>query len=286
MNEQKLDHRRKYYMILDCETATLPFASKYEGKAKKDVAIAKPLIYDFAYQIIDCKGRVYRRRSYLVTEIFSVPAVFNTAYFASKRPIYIERLKNGEITLKSWAEITEIFLSDLAEVVAVGAYNSIFDFKKAIPFTEEYVKNLYSDNYFEWERRQEWICDKIAEGGRQEKNPDFDKDNFVFREKKYPLFDVMALSCEHLINNDDYKRTCIDNGWRTPTGKYFPINAEKVYAYVSGNYDFEESHTAIEDAEIESFLFAMATKKTKHNFTKGLVYFPFRILGKVEDFSY
>lgn len=286
MNEKKLDRRRKYYMILDCETATLPFAKKYIGEEKKRVAIAKPLIYDFAYQIIDCKGNVYRRRSYLVTEIFSVPAVFNTAYFASKRPLYIERLKKKEISLKSWEEIMEIFLSDLEEVAAVGAYNSIFDFKKAIPFTEEYVQKLYSDNYFEWEKRQEFICDRIAENGRQEKNPNFDKNNFVFREKKYPLFDVMALSCEHLINNDEYKQTCIDNGWKTKSGKYFPITAEKVYAYASGNYDFEEAHTAIEDAEIESFLFSLVTKKTKHNFTKGLIYFPFRILGKVEDFSH
>lgn len=282
--EKRLDRRRKYYMILDCETATLPYAAKYGGEERKRIAIAKPLIYDFGYQIIDCYGKVYRRRSFLVTEIFSVPAVFNTAYYASKRPMYVEKLKKGEITLKSWEEIISIFEYDLAEVAAVGAYNSMFDFKKAIPFTEQYIEKLYSDNYFEWEARQNNVCDRLANGQKMYKDPNFDGKNFILRGKKYPLFDVMALACEHLINNDEYKQTCIDNEWKTKSGKYFPTTAEKVYAFASNNYDFEEAHTAIEDVKIETFLFSLVTKKTKHHFTKGLVYFPFRILGTVEKF--
>ena len=87
----KLDKRRKYYLILDCETATLPYAAKFPADVKKNVAIAKPLIYDLGWQIVDIKGKVYKRASYLISEIFSVPAVFNTAYYASKRTIYRER---------------------------------------------------------------------------------------------------------------------------------------------------------------------------------------------------
>ena len=140
--ERKLDKRRKYYLILDCETATLPYASKFGGDEKKAISIAKPLIYDLGWTICDAKGKIYRKRSFLITEIFSVPAVFNTAYYKEKRPQYLEKLKVGSISLKTWKEATEILERDLLEVEAVGAYNAAFDFKKAIPFTEKYIEAL------------------------------------------------------------------------------------------------------------------------------------------------
>ena len=90
----KLDRRRNYYLVLDCETATLPYAMNFEGKDKQTISIAKPLIYDLGWQIIDRKGRVYDKKNFLISEIFSVPSVFNTAYYAEKRPIYLEKLKN------------------------------------------------------------------------------------------------------------------------------------------------------------------------------------------------
>ena len=42
--EIKLDRRRSYYMVLDCETATLPYAANFtDGAQKQKIAIAKPL---------------------------------------------------------------------------------------------------------------------------------------------------------------------------------------------------------------------------------------------------
>ena len=209
MNEKKLDRRRKYYMVLDCETATLPCATDLPAEAKKNVAIAKPLIYDFGWTIVDAKGVVYRKRSFLITEIFSVPAIFNTAYYAWKRPIYLERLANGETTLKSWAEATEIFMRDAAEVEALGAFNSMFDFKKAIPFTELYISKLYSPDFYEWEAEQTTYCKEIAKGFKFKNERTFEPDVFRFHNKTYPLFDLWGLSCEHLLNNPEYKQTCI-----------------------------------------------------------------------------
>ena len=138
----KLDKRRKYYLVLDCETATLPYASQFEGEQRKAIAIAKPLIYDLGWKIIDGNGKVYRRKSYLITEIFSVPYIFNTAYYASKRPLYIEKLRKKEIALVSWETATAEMVANMQEVESVGAYNSMFDYKKAIKFTEEYICNL------------------------------------------------------------------------------------------------------------------------------------------------
>ena len=283
--EKKLDRRRKYYMILDTETATLPFVNEYakDAKAKQKIAIAKPLVYDIGYQIIDAKGKVYRKRSFLVSEIFSVPSVFDTAYFASKRPIYLKRLAKGETTVKPWKEITAILESDLSEVYAVGAYNSMFDFKKAIPFTERYINALYG-NYADFERKQRFACEKILDGKEYDYTKSFDKDHFIFRKKKYRLFDLWGLSCIHILNNDEYRDLCIENNWTSASGKHFPTSAEKTFAYVSGKIDFSEAHTAIEDAEIESDIFSIIARKTHNKFEYGIIYFPFRILGKVEDY--
>ena len=88
MKKNELDRRRKYYLILDCETATLPYAAKFTSpKEKQRVCIAKPLIYDIGWTVVDKKGNIYKKKSFLISEIFSVPSVFNTAYYAEKRPI-------------------------------------------------------------------------------------------------------------------------------------------------------------------------------------------------------
>lgn len=282
--ELKLDRRKKYYLILDCETATLPYASNFEAEGKKRIAIAKPLIYDLGWQIIDRTGKVYSRKSYLISEIFSVPSIFNTAYYSSKRPIYIDRLKNGETTLTDWNTATAELVKDMDKVESVGAYNSMFDFKKAIPFTELYIENLYSDNYFEWETMQNEICNEIAENHHRPSTKGFEKDLFRFRGKEYTLFDVWGLSCRHILNNDEYKQTCVDNEWQTESGKYFKTSAETCYRFFKGNTDFTESHTAIDDSEIESEIFSEILTRTKNKFEIGIIYFPFRILGTVDEF--
>ena len=280
---KKFDRRRKYYMVLDCETATLPYAGKLTAGDRKKVAIAKPLIYDLGWNIIDKKGNVYARKNYLITEIFSVPEVFDTAYYASKRPLYIEKLIKGEIKLATWAEASADMVADLAHVEAVGAYNSMFDFKKAIPFTELYINKLYSPDFHKWLNFQNNLCDQLIHS-RPKNSKEFEPDIFRFRSVEYPLFDIWGLSCEYILNNDDYKQMCVENQWQTESGKYFKTSAETAYRFVSGNMDFDEAHTAIDDADIESELFALIVKKAKNKVGIGIAYFPFRILGTVENF--
>lgn len=284
--ERKLDKRRKYYLILDCETATLPYASNFGGNEKKAISIAKPLIYDLGWTICDAKGKIYRKRSYLITEIFSVPSVFNTAYYKEKRPQYLEKLKNGSITLKTWKEATEILERDLLEVQAVGAYNAAFDFKKAIPFTEKYIEALYSSDFQRWEEVQEKVCANIARGKKAAKRdsaPEFDPCTFTFRDISYPIFDIWGLACKHLLNTDEYRTACLANNWITSSGKYYQTSAEKAFAYLMNDREFLESHTAIEDAEIESAIFGKVVEKVG---IKGIefeiIFFPFRIVGMVE----
>ena len=280
----KYDKRRKYYIVLDCETATLPEAIKYEGEERKNIAIAKPLIYDLGWQVIDAQGRIYARKNYLISEIFSVPAIFDTAYYASKRGIYLEKLAKGEITLTDWKTASAELVEDMDACVAVGAYNSMFDYKKAIPFTDLYISKLYSPDFHDWLNYQNKKLPWLARGHKNENPNGFDETIFRFRGKEYPLFDLWGLSCRHILNCDEYKNMCLDNDWQTASGKYFKTSAETAFRFFSETLDFEEAHTAIDDAEIESILFAEICKRTKKKFEMGIIYFPFRELGTVEDF--
>lgn len=280
----KYDKRRKYYIVLDCETATLPEAINYDGEERKNIAIAKPLIYDLGWKVIDAQGRTYARKNYLISEIFSVPAIFDTAYYASKRCIYLEKLAKGEITLTDWKTASAELVEDMDACVAVGAYNSMFDYKKAIPFTDLYISKLYSPDFHDWLNYQNKKLPWLARGHKNENPNGFDETIFRFRGKEYPLFDLWGLSCRHILNCDEYKNMCLDNDWQTASGKYFKTSAETAFRFFSETLDFEEAHTAIDDAEIESILFAEICKRTKKKFEMGIIYFPFRELGTVENF--
>ena len=229
-------------------------------------------------------GRVYARKNFLISEIFSVPQIFNTAYYACKRSIYVDRLNNGTITLTSWREATKELVADMEACVAVGAYNSMFDFKKALPFTEQYISQLYSPNFRQWFAEQERICQWFLEGNHAEGQNEFEPTIFRFRGAEYQLFDLWGLSCEHILNCDEYKDMCIDHGWATASGKYFKTSAETAFRFVSRDIEFIEAHTAIDDVIIESQLFARIVQKTKKKWEMGITAFPFRTLGTVANY--
>lgn len=278
----KLDRRRKYYLVLDCETATLPCAADYAEEQKKKICIAKPLIYDLGWTIVDKKGKIYAKRNFIISEVFSVPDIFNTAYYAEKRPLYLEQIEGGKLTVKPWREAVQILEEDMQSVAAVGAYNAMFDFKKAIPFTELYINMLYSAEYFDWYNMQKGICKEIAEGKRRESNSTFNPNEFLFHGKHYPLFDIWGIACKYILNCEKYRDFCKENRFLTASGKYFQSNAQVCYRFITKQDDFIEAHTALNDAEIESEIFAASVKKAKNQVEIGLIYFPFKLIGKIE----
>lgn len=274
----------RLYLVLDCETATLPFVNEMNLSTndKKKIAIAKPLIYDIGWQVIDAKGYVYSRHAFLVQETFFVPNVFNTAYYKEKRPLYMQKYQNGMISAKTWNEAIKVLQNDLQYVKVVLAYNSMFDFKKAIQFTERYIDALYSPFYNEWEEGQKRICKNILNGKKWENPEEFDQYHFELRGKKYLLADIWGDVCTQRINNDKYRKYCLENKQLTNSGLFFKSSAETVFSYMFKDNGFTESHTAIEDAIIESDILVKLLQKKK--VTIGLTYFPFREIGNVYDY--
>lgn len=237
------------YLIVDVETCTLP-----EYSTKKS-ALTHPLIYDIGWVITDYKGTIYKKHSFLVQEIFFNEELFSTGYYSSKKPVYFSMLKNGEISVRKWAEIWSIFTSELSQVNFVCAYNAFFDLKLAIPFTY---------NFFNPKNRKNSV-----------------KNQPVFLEK--PIIDIWAFSCNTFLNTFSYKKHAQKNNWFSPSKKYYSSTAEKAYAYLSNQPLFSESHTALEDVLIESFLLRACLKRSSAQ--PLLVPFPFRCLGLTPETS-
>lgn len=278
--------KKKYYLVLDSETATCEFAdeiAKGNPERKKRIAIAKPLIYNLGWVICDRHGEIYDRKEYLISEIFSVPSIYNTAYYKDKRPIYLEKLKRKEIILTDWNTAIEALIEDLKVVDAVGCFNSMFDMVKAIPYTELYIKKLYSPDYYEWEKQQRSFCEYIANNKPNAKEPTGRVFNtFKFRDIEVPLFDIWGLACKYLLNTQAYKNLCLDLGMLTNSGDYFKTSAESSYRYLCEKYDFDEEHTALADAEIEAFILSKIA--SRRAVEMGIEYFPFRLLGNTSEF--
>jgi len=278
--------KKKTYLVLDSETATLDFADELaagDAEKKKKIAIARPLIYDIGWTICDRQGNIIKKAQYLISEIFSIPAIFNTAYYASKRPIYIDMLAKGETSIKPWREVMKELVIDMGAVDAVGAYNAMFDFKKAIPFTELYINKLYSADYYNWYNQQKKLCAYIISHPYvKPEDKEFDPNNFLFRGVNYPLFDIWGLATTHLLDRVSYREECLKHGLLTASGIYFKSSAESTYQYLAKKYSFVEAHTALDDATIETFILSKIA--TRHKVSIGIKYFPFRDLGYTTDF--
>ena len=273
------------YVILDTETATLPFVNEWELSAddKKKLAIAKPLVYDIGWTIASRTHGIMEKRNFLVAETFCVPTIFNTAYYHEKRPKYLEMITKGEAEVKPWDEIMKIFLEDLANCKYMTAYNIMFDAKKAIPFTELYIRNLYSPHYYEWENLQREFCRRILSQPPKQAKRDFDPEHFIFRGEKYPMIDIWGVACKYLLNSAKYKKMCLQENKISNSGLYFTTNAEVAMQYLSERFDFIEDHTALSDAEIETEILFYCLKRGK--IMVGIEYFPFKMLGSTVEFA-
>ena len=276
---------KNYYLTLDTETATLPFADRIaqNEKQKKKIAIAKPLVYDIGWVITDRKGEIIKKVNYLVQETFFVPQIFNTAYYRDKRPIYMRKLASGEITAKCWNDIIEELIEDFKFATISTAYNACFDYKKAVPFTENYINALYSENYQKWEDNQFHKCLDTVGGGTGEKNEDYLTPIFKIRGNEFPICDLWGIACEKMLNTNGYKNYCLDNELISASGLYFKTSAETAFQYLTRNFEFVEEHTALSDAIIESQILTKVLKKC--GVKPSLDCFPFQELGQTTEYA-
>ena len=212
----KIDRRRKYYLVLDTETAN---------------GLENPIVYDLGFAIIDKNGKVYDRRSLVIYDTYCLMKdLMQSAYYANKLPKYETEIANGEREIVSYATAKKI----IAEVckkynikVAI-AHNARFDYR-ATTITQRYLtKSKYR----------------------------------FFLPYGIELWDTMKMANDTICKQWSYKEWCYKNGYLTKNGRVRKT-AEILYRYISGDEDFIESHTGLEDVLIEKEIFVHCMRQHK-----------------------
>lgn len=192
-----------------------------------------PLVYDIGYAITDKQGNIYETRSFIIEEIFYNKPLMTSAYYSVKVPKYIIDIESGKRTVVPFLEMRDDFIA-LAEkynIKTLGAYNLMFD-TGALTNT---IRNIT-------------------------KEP---KAKFLPRTlKNVKMMCIWCLACEVLYTQKTFGKVAIRNGWVSPAGN-FRTTAEVGHRYITGNMDFEEEHTGLEDVLIEIEIMAYAFRQNK-----------------------
>lgn len=186
------------------------------------------LAYDIGWVICDKKGKIYERKSFLNGEIFLAEhEKMCSAYYANKIPSYWEKIYNEEIKVKSYDQIKYECRKDIDKykVEKVFAHNMRFD-------------------YWTLRKTQDWL-----------------KKSFFFP-YGIEICDTLKMSRSIMKQRPSYKRFCQKHGYMTKNNQP-RFTAEILTRYITDNQDFVESHTALEDAIIESQILAFCFKQHK-----------------------
>ena len=183
---------------------------------------ASPLVYDFGYVIANENGDIIKSRSYVIKEVYDNKALFETAYYKEKRPLYEERIKSGYSKKVSLAWAMWQLERDMKKYgIDKFAYNSRFD-NNAIRSTMNYFNKLNHN--------------PIENG----------------------IADIMDY-INGITETEEYKNFCENNGFMTKHRKPKPQKkAETLYRYLTNDPSYTEEHTALEDSKIELFILMTA----------------------------
>ena len=190
-----------------------------------------PLVYDIGGAIHDRKGNVEEAFSFVIYETFiGMSDVMTSAYYADKIENYWDDINNGLRKIVQYktakAHIKE--LCDKYNVRAIIAHNMRFDYK-ATATTQRYLtKSKY--RYF------------LPYG--------------------IELWDTMKMAADTICKEWGYRTWCEMNGYTTKNGRPRK-SAEVLYKYISGEHNFIESHTGLEDVMIEKEIFVACMSKHK-----------------------
>ena len=181
------------------------------------LGVADPQVYDLGYLIYDDVDGIIVQRDYIAREIYDDQPRMETAYYYNKLPIYEKRLADGYCKKCRWADICRILKRDINKYKPDGiyAYNSRFD-TRSIATT----------------------CESLG----VKKNPTADG-----------ILDIWkGMTDPHITKSPEYIDFCRRNGFMTKHKTPRPqAKAETVFRFLTGQTDYVEEHTALEDSKIE-----------------------------------
>lgn len=211
--------KKNLYLTIDTETAN---------------GLDDPMMYDLGGAIHDKQGNIIESFSFVIAEVFDNAELFNTAYYAEKRPMYEADLANGKRQKVSiW--YARRYVHDLCaryDVKAIIAYNAHFDYKSTNG-TLRYLSGSF--------------CRYFLPYG-------------------IPVWDSWKMAQDTICKQKAYKPFCKEHDLTTANG-HIKTSAEAVYRYMNLDNDFIEEHTGLEDVFIEVKIFARCEaqhKKMRH----------------------
>ena len=181
------------------------------------------LVYDIGFTVADKKGNVYAKRSFAIKEIFDWTNLMNTAYYKNKLPIYYNRIAKGQMEKVSiWDARKRIHKAmEYFNIKEVYAYNANFDYT-TLNNTVRYLSGSGCRWCFPYETQ---ICD------------------------------IWHIACQVLGKQKTFQWENV----RNDKGNLL-TNAERMFSYMSSNEKFEEEHTGLADALIETKILARCFK--------------------------
>ena len=210
------DKRKTYYLTIDTETAK---------------SLDDPMMYDIGGAIHDRRGNVEETFSFIIYDIFCADReLFNTAYYAEKRPMYETQIAAGTRKIVS-IYTARNYIRDLCKkynVKAIIAHKARFDYKST-NYTIRYVTKSKT-RYF------------LPYG--------------------IPVWDTLKMAQDTICKQVTYIRWCERNGYVQKNGKV-RATAEILYRYITLKEDFIEDHTGLEDVLIEKEIFAKCMAQHK-----------------------
>ena len=221
-----MDKRINYLIGLDTETCN--------GILVEDkLDLSQSLVYDLGWNVTDKQGRIYETRSYVIWETFcGMRYIMKSAYYANKIPQYWEDIKSGKRTLATLWTVRKALLEDMKNynVKNVFAHNAGFDVR-ALNNTIRYLtKSEYR----------------------------------YFFPKRIVVWDTLKMARQTIGKQKSYRIFCEQNNYLTKHRKpQVRLTAEILYRYLTGDKNFEECHTGLEDVLIETKIMSHCFRQHK-----------------------
>lgn len=221
-----MDRRINYLIGLDTETAN--------GILVEDkLDLSQSLVYDLGWVVTDRHGRIYEKKSFVVREIFiGMKDVMKSAYYAEKIPKYWEEIRSGSRVLANFQTIRREFLKDAEKygVTQFFAHNARFDLN-ALNNTIRYLTKSKQRYFFPYNSE---------------------------------IWDTLKMARQTIGKQKSYRSYCVNNSYLTKHNvPQVRLTAEILYRYITGNEDFSESHTGLEDVLIETAIMVHCFRQHK-----------------------
>ena len=180
------------------------------------IGVEKAFCYDLGYVVVNLESKtIIAKKEFVIEQVWSNKALFETAYYADKKPLYISKLRGRKARLTNWGSAIGAMIKDIKqyEVESAYAYNADFD-SRVFDFNADWYKTRNPLDYVQvfdiWGYTSEVVGSGLAE------------DYVAFANENALISD-----CGNIKNNADT--------W----GKFFY------------GTEWDEEHTALEDSLVE-----------------------------------